>query len=229
VGEPFRDALVRSYRFSDDGESLHTAGEILSWFTEAKTRCDWGARLAPLDAVPGWSRTAEEIGDDAGEQFRIIAVRVEAGTREVTRWTQPLLHPHGEGRAAFVVRVIDGVAHLLVQARPEYGLLDMVEMAPTIQLHPGQDLDDLPDRFVHDALASPHARMHYDNVLSEEGGRFHHALTRYQVIEVGPDVPLDVPTGYCWLTVRQLIDLLRHGHYLNVEARSLLACIHSLC
>jgi dTDP-4-dehydro-6-deoxy-alpha-D-glucopyranose 2,3-dehydratase len=29
--------------------------------------------------------------------------------------------------------------------------------------------------------------------------------------------------------MRQLMDLLRHGHYLNIEARSLLACIHSLC
>jgi oxidase EvaA len=28
--------------------------------------------------------------------------------------------------------------------------------------------------------------------------------------------------------VRQLMDLLRHGHYLNIEARSLLACVHSL-
>lgn len=231
VGDPFRDALVRSYQFAGDDRPapLHTAGDILSWFTEAKTRCDWSARLAPLSAVPGWSRGPDEIVDDRAESFRIVAVAVQAGTREVLSWTQPLLHPRGEGRAAFVVRVIDDVVHLLVQARPEFGLLDMVEMAPTIHLLPGQCVEDLPDTFLHGALASPRARVHYDNVLSEEGGRFFHALTRYQVIEVGEDMPLAVPPNYRWMTIRQLIDLLRHGHYLNIEARSLLACLHSLC
>ncbi|NED05567.1 NDP-hexose 2,3-dehydratase, partial [Streptomyces sp. SID6648] len=31
-----------------------------------------------------------------------------------------------------------------------------------------------------------------------------------------------------WMTVRQLVDLLRHSHYVNIQARSLVACLHSL-
>ncbi|MBB5958553.1 oxidase EvaA [Saccharothrix tamanrassetensis] len=231
TGEPFRDALINSYQYQPDetwAHARHTPSEILSWFTEAKTRCEWSARLTPLDAVRGWSRDDMQISDDAGTNFRIIGVSVEAGTREVKSWTQPLLFPRGQGRAAFIARPIDGVLHLLVQARPEYGLMDMVEMAPTLHLLLGEDLSDVPE-FVRDALESSGAEVRYDNVLSEEGGRFYHALTRYQVIEVGEDVPVEVPPNFCWMTVRQLIDLLRHGHYLNVEARSLLACIHSLC
>jgi oxidase EvaA len=77
-------------------------------------------------------------------------------------------------------------------------------------------------------LVSRTATVRYDQVLSEEGGRFYNALTRYQITEVGEEVPLDPPRNYCWMTVRQLMDLLRHGHYLNIEARSLLACLHSL-
>jgi oxidase EvaA len=229
-GDQFFDALVRSYQYQSEGEphALHTAGEILSWFTEAKTRSHWTARLVPLRDVPGWIWTADEIADDAGRQFRIIAVTVRAGTREVQRWTQPLLCPRGEGRAVFVVRAIGGVLHLLVQARPEYGLLDMVEMAPTIHQLPGADPADVP-AFLRSALAAGSARMRYDAQLSEEGGRFYHALTRYQIIEVGAELPVAVPPGYCWMTVRQVTDLLRHGHYLNIEARSLLACLHSIC
>ena len=211
-----------------DGPALHTAGEILSWFTEAKTRCDWTARLVPMSGVSGWSRTEDEIGDRSGDHFRIIAVGVEAGTREVKRWTQPLLYPRGEGRAVFVVRPIRGVLHVLVQARPEYGLMDLVEMAPTVHLLPGADMSEVKDPFLRDCLRSGSARMRYDAVLSEEGGRFYNALTRYQIVEVGEDVPIDVPPNFCWMTVRQLADLLRHGHYLNIEARSLLACLHSL-
>jgi oxidase EvaA len=229
TGDPFRDALIRSYQYLSEGEphALHTAGEILSWFTDAKTRCDWTARLVPLRDVPGWARTTHEITDREGRHFRIIAVAVEAGTREVKRWTQPLLYPRGEGRAVFVARPIRGVLHLLVQARSEYGLMDLVEMAPTIHLLPGADPAEAP-AFLREALAGGSARMRYDALLSEEGGRFYHALTRYQIVEVA-EVPVDVPPEYCWMTVRQLTDLLRHGHYLNIEARSLLACLHSLC
>ncbi|MBP2329064.1 oxidase EvaA [Kibdelosporangium banguiense] len=232
TGELFRDALVRSYQYQSRGgpvPALHTAGGILSWFTEAKTRCEWSARLTALKSVRGWSRDENEITADNGKSFRIIGVEVHAGTREVKSWRQPLLHPRGNGHAAFVARPINGVMHLLVQARPEYGLMDMVEMAPTVHLLPGQHVSDVPDAFLRDALTPGGGKMHYDRVLSEEGGRFYHALTRYQVIEVGEDFPLEVPANFCWMTVRQLMDLLRHGHYLNIEARSLLACIHSLC
>ncbi|WP_326943848.1 MULTISPECIES: NDP-hexose 2,3-dehydratase family protein [unclassified Amycolatopsis] len=232
TGEDFRDALVRSYQYAAEdapGPALHTAGDILSWFTEAKTRCDWSARLTPLSATTGWHRDDEEIADDAAANFRIIGVRVEAGTREVKAWRQPLLHPRGEGHAAFLARRVRGVLHLLVQARPEYGLMDMVEMAPTVHLLPGQDASSIKEPFLRDVLEVGGVKTHYDQKLSEEGGRFYHALTRYQLIEVGEEFPVEVPPNYCWMTVRQLIDLLRHGHYLNIEARSLLACIHSLC
>ncbi|MBB6421367.1 NDP-hexose 2,3-dehydratase family protein [Streptomyces sp. AK010] len=233
--DPFRDALIRSYQYEAGEPGLHgrhSAGEILSWFIEAKTRCEWSARLVPLGEVSGWSHDRRELSDEDRRQFRVIGVSVEAGDREVKRWTQPLLAPRGQGRAMFLVRVLDGVLHLLVQARPEYGLMDMVEMAPTVHLLPGEDLAGIRDVRLREAVSDPAAHGHtvrYDTVQSEEGGRFHHALTRYQVIETGPDFPDEAPPGHLWVTVRQLTDLLRHGHYLNIEARSLLAGLHSLC
>ncbi|MFD7914868.1 NDP-hexose 2,3-dehydratase family protein [Streptomyces sp. NPDC059752] len=231
AADEFGAALARScqYRAEGRGHAVHTAGEILSWFTEAKTRCEWTARLVPLHAVTGWSRDAWEIGNGSKTDFRIIGVRVAAGTREVTGWTQPLLHPFGQARAAFVTRAIGGTLHVLVRARPEYGLMDQVEMAPTVHLLPGQEESDVAEPFLRDALRSSVLTTRYDHVLSEEGGRFHNALTRYQILEAGTDFPVDVPPQFCWMTVRQLTDLLRHGHYLNVEARSLLTCLYSLC
>lgn len=228
-GDAFGAALARSYTHPDRGLGgpLHPAGEVLSWFTEAKTRCAWHARLVPLDAVTGWSRGAEEITDVQGRDFRIIAVRVRAANREVPGWTQPLLYPRGEGLAIAVARPIGGVLHLLVHARAEFGLLDAVEIAPTVQLPSGRPVDEV-EGFLREAATGRAGTVRFETVLSEEGGRFHHALTRYRVIEVGEEFPVDVPPDYCWVTVRQLMRLLRHGHYINVEARSLLACVHSI-
>jgi oxidase EvaA len=232
TGDEFRDALVRSYAHQPVGGAapgVRTAGGILSWFTEAKTRCDWTARLIPLGDVADWKRTDEQIADREDRHFRIIAVDVQAATREVPGWNQPLLHPRGEGHAVFAVRPIDGVLHVLVQARAEFGNMDLVELAPTVHLLPGAAVAGEAEPFGSSVLASAGARSRFDTMLSEEGGRFYHALTRYQIVEVGADVPTEVPPNYCWMTVRQIMDLMRHGHYFNIEARSLLACLHSLC
>jgi dTDP-4-dehydro-6-deoxy-alpha-D-glucopyranose 2,3-dehydratase len=229
VGDPFTRALLRSYMGDDDGAvALHTQGEILSWFTEMKTRCAWSARLVPLSEVTRWSRTDDEIVDDDRTRFSVVGVRVRAANREVTRWAQPLLAPRGPGLAAFVARPIKGVLHLLVRARVEPGLRDLVEMAPTVQLPPAAEEGLGTEPFLDDVARADPARVRFDTVLSEEGGRFYHARTRYQVVEVDEEFPIEVPEDFRWLTVHQLMELLRHGHYLTIEARSLLACVHSL-
>ncbi|SDH93987.1 oxidase EvaA [Sinosporangium album] len=231
-GDPDDAALARSYASGADehGAALHPLGEIVSWFTDAKTRCDWKPRLVPLNGVEGWSRTGDEIADDGRRDFRIIAVRVGAATREVATWTQPLLATREIGQSAFLARPIGGVLHFLVQARPEPGLLDVLEIAPTVQLPPttGALLASAGMPYVEQALGDRGGRVRFDAVLSEEGGRFHHAQTRYRIVEVGEEFPVRVPEDYCWMTAGQLMELLRHGHYLNIEARSLVTCIHSM-
>jgi oxidase EvaA len=221
--DAFTDALSRSY--DPAAPARHTSTEILSWFTEAKSACDWRVSTVPLAAVPGWSRSAGEFADDARRNFRIVGVRVAAGNREVSSWSQPLLEPRGQGTATFIARPIDGVLHLLVHARRQPGLRDVVEMGPTVHLPPDEE-PAAADRYA-EAAADP-GRVRFDAVLSEEGGRFLDARTRYRVVEAGPDFPVEVHPDYHWMTVRQLMDLVAYGHHLNVEARTLLACTHSL-
>ncbi|WP_245996521.1 NDP-hexose 2,3-dehydratase family protein [Streptomyces armeniacus] len=228
---PFTDALLRSYEPEHEGGgALHTRYELLSWFTERKTALDWSVDLIPLADVRNWRRDADEIADDERREFRIMAARVLAENREVSKWSQPLLAPRGEAAAVFLTRTIRGVLHVLVQAMPQPGLRDLVELGPTVYVPPGGDpaaaAAGLP--FGGAATGTDPERVRFDTTLSEEGGRFFHARTRYRVVEAGPDFPVEVPATHCWMTVRQLNDLVQHGHYLNIEARSLLACVHSL-
>ncbi|MFE9107806.1 NDP-hexose 2,3-dehydratase family protein [Actinomadura geliboluensis] len=227
--EAFTGALLRSYAAGGSG-ALHSRREVLSWFTEMKAACHWRVDLVPLNGVAGWARSADEIADDGRGGFRILATRVRAGNREVATWSQPLLAPRGHAAAAFVARSFGGVLHLLVQARPQPGLRDLVELAPTVYVPPCADpaaaAAALP--FGAEAMTADPARVRFDTLLSEEGGRFYHAQTRYRVVEAGDGFPARVPENYRWLTVRQLMELVQHGHYLDIEARSLLACVHSL-
>ncbi|MBY8870767.1 NDP-hexose 2,3-dehydratase family protein [Micromonospora sp. PLK6-60] len=225
----FRQALARSL---DRGAAArHDLGEILSWLTEEKTRREVNTRLIPAREVTGWRRSDREIAHEAGRHFRVIAVHVEASNREVPSWRQPLLVPSARGVIAFLTKRIEGVLHVLVHARVEPGFIDKVELGPTVQCTPENHTDlpaDRQPRYLDYVLAADPARIRFDALLSEEGGRFLDAQNRYLVIEVEEDFPLRAPDGYRWLTIGQLGELLRHGHYVNVQARSLVACLHSL-
>ncbi|MFG3051483.1 NDP-hexose 2,3-dehydratase family protein [Kitasatospora sp. NPDC048239] len=217
--------LVRS--LLGEGRARSTLGEVLSWFTEAKSRHELTSRRIPLAGLAEWQRTPEEITHREDRHFSIIGVRVEATEREVVGWDQPLFYPKGRGVVAFVVKNIDGLAHLLVHARFQAGLLDRVEMGPTVQCNPDNHPKSRP-RFLDEVLHAPGERILFDAVQTEEGGRFYRSENRYLLVDAGEDFPEDVPDDFCWVTAAQLTALQRHGYYVNVEARSLIACLQSL-
>lgn len=222
----FRRALAESLHGS--AGALHDLGEILTWFTDEKTRHEVRTRLIPANQIVGWKRTSHDIAREDGKHFRVIAVNVEASNREVPSWRQPLFAPVARGIIAFLAKPIEGIMHVLVHARVEPGFVDTVELGPTVQLIQ-ENYAGLPQpRYLDQVLGADPARIRFDSLLSEEGGRFFDAQNRYMVIEVEDDFPVRCPQDYRWVTLGQLSELLRHGHFLNVQARSLVACLHSL-
>lgn len=228
AGEDFRDVVARSC--GPDVPGVHSEDEILRWITDVRTRIDLRTTLIPLREVRQWRRTEYAITHDTGRFFDVMAVEVQASGREVHTWTQPMIEPYGVGLAALLVRRIDGVLHALVRATAEPGFLDVAELSPTVQCTP-ENFDVLAPEarppFLDLVLAAPAGSIRFDAVLSEEGGRFFHPRTRYVIIEVDEDAEFDHP-DFRWVVPHQLVGLLRHSHYVNVQARTLVACLHSL-
>ncbi|MFG1879666.1 NDP-hexose 2,3-dehydratase family protein [Sphaerisporangium sp. NPDC049003] len=215
---------------STEPDGLHTMTEILSWFTGRKSEYELSARLVPLNSVVGWRRDTEKISPEGSGNFSIVGVRVNARTREVHSWKQPLLAPHGLGLAGLVVRRIGGRLHALVRAEVLPGNRDTVELGPTVRFmmddYAGTPAERRPEFLDH--MLSARQGVLYDVVQSEEGGRFHYAETRYLVVEAGDDFSLRVPPDFAWMTVEQLLALQRHSYYLSIEARTLLLCLNNL-
>ncbi|UUU30211.1 NDP-hexose 2,3-dehydratase family protein [Streptomyces sp. CA-210063] len=211
------------------GLALHSDTDLRSWFTGERSRHDVEARTTPLSGIPGWKRGPWSIDHEEERYFSVVAVSVQAGSREVARWTQPLFEPKGLGVTAFLLRRIGGVPHVLVHARVEAGFAETVELGPTVQYTPS-NYAHLPGPrrppFLDFALSATGDRIRYEARHSEEGGRFLNAESRYLFIDAeGDEAALDPPPGYLWATPYQLTGLLRHNHYLNVQARTLLSCL----
>lgn len=211
------------------GGALLSDTELLSWITGERTRHSVRAERVPLDLLPTWKRRDSVIEHETGRYFKVVAVSARAENREVTGWTQPLIEPVGQGIIACLTREFDGIPHVLVQARVEPGFLDTIELGPTVQYTP-DNYAHLPETehalFADSVLRAGADRIRYDVVHSEEGGRFLNAESRCLVVEA--DAPMDTPPGYAWVTHAQLTSLVQHSHYLNVQARTMLACLNAM-
>jgi oxidase EvaA len=224
-----RTVLACAPTTSAETRALHSDTDLLSWLTAERARRDVHARLVPLAQATDWTRDDWSVTHAHESYFRVVAVEVEAGNREVTRWTQPLVEPLGPGVAAFLVRHFDGVPHLLAHARVEGGLVHSVEVAPTVQCLPLQYshlIGGEPPPFLDVVLRAAPERIRYEAVHGEEGGRFLEARSRYLLVEAREaDAPADPPPGYRWVTPGQLSALVQHSHHVNVQARTLLSVV----
>ncbi|MFI2645701.1 NDP-hexose 2,3-dehydratase family protein [Streptomyces sp. NPDC018610] len=212
------------------GQALTPTAELLGWLTGQRSSRDMEVTRIPLreTEAEGWHRGPDGITRPDGRYFDVVAVSVRAGSREVSSWHQPLFAPRGPGVVALVVREFGGVPHVLLRARAEPGFRGVVELGPTVQCVPeNYDPADRPPLLDWVLSADP-SRVRYDTVHSEEGGRFLDAVARYTIVEADATLPAELPEDFAWFSVAQLGGLLRHEHYVSVQARTLLACLNAL-
>lgn len=221
-------ALLAPPSSTPGGPPLLNFPDVLSWISEAKSRYSLSQTPVSLSTIPQWGIVDGRIVHDEGRYFAIVGVDVSATDREVGSWSQPMLEPVDRGVIGFLVRRINDVVHVLLQARTEAGTRDIVEIGPTVACIPSNYAHlpiELRPRYLDILeLATPSSTL-VDVVHSEEGGRFLNAENRYLVVDAGDQFELDVPNDYCWLTVGQLAEFVRFGNVVNVAARCLLTCL----
>jgi oxidase EvaA len=218
----FHERVITSHISGRSDAALSAA---MTWITDQKEIFTLDVRRISLLEMDDWVSDGGSIRHRDGSYFRILGLSVQAASREVGRWTQPMLEPVPGNLVAFICQERCGVLQFLVQAMVQPGSTDRLELAATIQLAPGynQVAGELPP--LAEYLESPASLVRSKSVQSEDGGRFYRADTTHLVIEVPETHRIDAPDNYRWMTLGLLSRLTHSGYYVNVEARSLMACL----
>jgi oxidase EvaA len=219
------DDLARmSLTSSTTLQSLHSTEELMDWLT--RNKCNSFLEVTPcrLDELSEWVIRDDAIAHREDKYFAVIGVEAQVGRREVGHWCQPMIWQRERGIVGFLVRRIDDVMHVLVQAKIEPGNVDVVELAPTVQCITGSYLRPEYEVPFLDYFTGARGRVHVDVLHSEEGGRFYQELNRYMVVEVDHDLELPADR-YVWMTMAQVKNFIMHNNCFNIEARSLVSCM----
>jgi oxidase EvaA len=207
--------------------SISSKDQIISWYTGMKVNYELSTTKIPLSDVKDWKISDTDISY-SDRFFSVVGVKVNAGTREVTSWTQPLIKDKNIGLLGFIAKKMDGILHFLVQAKVEPGNLDVIELSPTVSCsnydYLIQNPNNRPPLFDFFCETNDAVKILINALQSEEGGRFYQMQNRNMIILLDESVELDIPHNYCWMTLNQMMDFMRYSMF-NIEARSLISSI----
>jgi oxidase EvaA len=222
----FADRNLRSAVIADGYH--HSLRTVEAWVEEQRARQRMAVTRIPFSAMDGWrfGDTPRRLVHASGRFFAVQGIRVRTDYGPVRRWDQPILNQPEVGILGIITRVFDGVRHFLMQAKAEPGNVDGVQISPTVQatrsnftrVHGGAVpayLEYFTDR--------TRARVIVDSLQGEQGARYLGKQNRNMIVEVGDDI--DVGERFCWMTLGQIKQLLKRPNLVNMDTRTVLACL----
>ena len=191
--------------------AVNSFDSIIKFVTRHKSFFELNIEKIPLNKSNNWNINEHAIEHIENKYFKIIAVEVSIGNREVSRWTQPMIEPAQEGICAFVCKEINGVLHFAVQAKLECGNFDIIEFAPTVQCltdnYRNYNSSDIP--YLDYVLNIEREKIILDNLQSEEGGRFYKEQNRNMIVVAGDEISDILPENFIWMTLNQLNSFIK--------------------
>jgi oxidase EvaA len=197
----------------------------LDWLERRRAGLELRLDLLPLKAMPGWEIDDSGITRQADGRVLVRPYSVDANSREVEHWDQPLIVGHGEESVLQLCQRRGGVLHFLFRASAEVGFRERLQLGPTWQSDDPTDGHGWGSRML---AAARGGRERHAVLQSDEGGRFFRAVYRYRIVEIAGDADLDLPPErFLALDLGTVSRLLgRQGVFSN-EARSALSMLLS--
>lgn len=180
-------------------------------------------KIVPLSALGNWDLTDYGLFErEPSEQgFDVQFFRIDAPTREVPRWTQPLLNSRSRGKVVLAITVSDGALRALVHVRSEPGLSTNAAVFPSHVVLPGQ-AEPVAGSSVYDRLLASRVSTVGRTLESDEGGRFFRDESEFELTYVADAG--DYGEDLHWITLSELKCLLGISNACSLQLR----CISSM-
>jgi oxidase EvaA len=217
-----------------DWSPLCSLDEIKIWFESR--RADPGMTISdiPLADCREWAldRKTGFICHTSGDFFYVQGLRVESGAERErgSGWDQPMLTQVGfdGGILGLLRQSMKGVPMYLVEAKAEPGNYRLIQMSPTVQAtfanlrraHGGRKphfAEYFEDPAAHSAM------VHFDQWLSEDGGRLTNKRNRGMLVELPEGTVKDIPDNFRWMSLWQIKECLHEDAWVNPHIRGIIA------
>jgi hypothetical protein len=205
-----------------------TVAEIEAWLAERRRSRPFHVAPVPFGLLDGWNFVpgSGDLVHETGRFFSVVGTHVRTDYGHVHEWWQPIIDQPDGAILGIVAKETDGVLRFLMQAKMEPGNVNAVQLSPTVQATPSNFLrvhKGHGSRYIEYFTEPGRARVLVDVLQSEQGSWFRGKRNRNVVAEATGEVaPHD---DFIWLTLGEILALLRRPHLLNMDARTVLSCL----
>ncbi len=209
--------------------ALMPTENFLAWMEEKKQAVKVDIDMIRFSEMDQWGFAADSnLRHHSGKFFSIEGIAIDTSWGNVNQWSQPIINQPEIGFLGIIVKKINGILHFLMQAKIEPGNINYVQLSPTLQATKSNYTK------VHKGRAplyleyfrgekSGQTRVLLDQLQSEQGARFLKKRNRNIIIEVTGD--MEVYDNFCWLTLGQIKEALRHDNIVNMDTRTVISGI----
>ena len=182
-----------------------------------------------LSNLQNWIYKKNVIKHLDDKYFSIIGLEINANKREISHWHQPIIRGKKLAFAGFIKSNIKGTNHYLCRYLLKPGLKNSVISCTTntsdfFSINFNSNFPKFEKKIMKNFFLNKanNKKIIYDNILSDEGGRFYKCQIRNMIIEILDYREIKIPFNYFWLSHNQLVKFIKFKK-VDIEARLLFA------
>ena len=208
---------------------LNNQKKLINWKNSLNKKFFLENKIINLSSVKKWKLTKKKIYHQTNNYFSVIGIKVKTNKREITEWNQPIIMGSKMAFVGYLIKKFKNTNHYLCRyiLKPGSKIGTFTCSVNTSKLKNYKKNKDLTN-FQKNLISKYFIRSKdiiYNNILSDEGGRFYHSQIKYMACKLGNKQNIDLPDCYIWLSQNQIIDLI-NKQKVDIEARLLFGIIN---
>jgi dTDP-4-dehydro-6-deoxy-alpha-D-glucopyranose 2,3-dehydratase len=211
---------------------LHKFYTIKKWIKNKDKTYFLKTLIVPLSKLKDWNYNGKAITHKNRKHFSIIGAEIKTNKREVDEWCQPILKGKNLAISGFLVKKFNKTNHYLCRYILKPGLKKSV-LSCTVNssdlksYKKDNNLTSFQKKIITNYFLNNDLKENkiYDNIMSDEGGRFFHCQIRYIGFLLKNNSQIILPSNYIWVSHNQMINLIKDKK-VDIEARLLFGSIN---
>ena len=209
---------------------LNSNEKINKWKKSLNKKYYLKSKIINLNLINNWNLSKKKIFHQSKNYFSVIGVNVKTNKREVIDWDQPIIKGSKMAFVGYLTKRFKNTTHYLCRyiLKPGSKVSTYTCSVNTSKFKgysKNNDLTNFQKKLISKYFINSRKKIIYDNILSDEGGRFYHSQIRYMACNIDKDDNIRLPESYIWLSQNQIIDLITEQK-IEIEARLLFGIIN---
>ena len=206
--------------------------EINNWIRQNDKIFKLKIKVKPLANLINWKVKSDTITHKNNKHFSIVGINIICNNREIKEWDQPIIKGKRLAFAGYLIKEFNKTDHYLCKYNKKPGLKKStlsctINTSDLDNFNTNNHLISFEKKMIRDFFFNKKKKIKkiFDNILSDEGGRFFHCEIKYKALKLLNKTKVKIPSNYFWISQNQMIEMIKRKK-LDIEARLLFGCVN---